>query len=187
MATTTTRTVAVAVDAEPATTSSLTAETWAQIEAISDQVRRALECPVCLTLATVMASLCANGHAVCHTCVVKLWSRDTTQHCPMCRSPMDLRASTAMTVKLTEFTERVRLACDYRRFGCHRLYFVRDILEHERVCAYKPNVECLASTCQWLGTYDQLQEHVLHAHADVFVEATVNHEITYRFVHSYTE
>lgn len=124
-----------------------TADAWTEIEAISEQVRRALQCPICVMLAPDMVCLCPNGHTVCHSCAMELWNRNLIFHCPVCRSPMltDLMASSVTAVKVAEVTAMVRLACAYRQFGCNELYLVRDVTEHELVCAYKPNVWYLTS------------------------------------------
>ncbi|VVC38531.1 TRAF-like,Zinc finger, RING-type,Zinc finger, RING/FYVE/PHD-type,Zinc finger, SIAH-type,Seven-in- [Cinara cedri] len=159
-------------------TGGIPTDAWTEIEAISDQVRRALECPVCLMLSPDMACpyvACQNGHTACRSCLHELWNSNSTHHCPTCRSPMDTSTlSMATVILLTEVLATVRLACTYREFGCNQMYYVRDVPDHERTCVYKPNTYCLVAACQWVGTYDQLHEHVGCMHPDVYIKKTTN-------------
>lgn len=165
-----------AVAAAAAVVTGTPTDTWTEIEDISDQIRRALECPVCLMVSPNMRSICTNKHAVCPSCEFELWNRNVIHPCcPLCRSPLVAYCDVpcVMAVKVAEVSVSVRLACTYRKFGCNLLYFVRDIIEHERVCEYKPNTRCLEPTCRWLGTYGQLHEHVGRVHPHAYIETTV--------------
>lgn len=158
---------------EPADT--VMAALSAQIETISDRIRRALECPVCLQVATNMMCFCPNGHVVCEPCLARLWSNTVHNHCPMCRSLLMPTSDTSATAdKLSEVFNLVRVTCTNRRFGCAELPIVRALDEHETACPYKPNLQCHVSVCQWTGVYDQLLDHVRQMHSgDVLVDQSV--------------
>lgn len=146
-----------------------------EIVAISLQIRRALECPICLTLMSVMSCFCPNGHAMCQSCMLTLLNASTTNTlCPLCRTSMVQSASmSAMVIKLAEATPLVKVACSNWAFGCPDLVPVRHVNEHESVCRYVPDVPCLVAVCQWVGMYEQLYEHVFNVHPGVAVESSV--------------
>lgn len=150
----------------------------AEIESITGQIRRALECPICLILVSSMSCFCPNGHAVCDVCLVRMWDINTVNNCPICRSQMT--EVSAMAMKLAEAITLVKVACAHRPYGCMQLVTVFDVNEHEAECVYMPSVRCLVSTCQWIGNYEQLFEHVRRNHPNSSVVwITVNVETTH--------
>ncbi|XP_022172313.1 uncharacterized protein LOC111035107 [Myzus persicae] len=149
----------------------------AEIVAISRQIRRSLDCPICLTLMSVMSCYCPNGHATCQACMMTLFSINNNRGtlCPLCRtSMMPLESTSAMVVKLAEASLSAKVACSNWSFGCPELVPVRYVNEHESACRYVPNVPCQVSVCQWVGMYEQLYEHVSNAHPGVAVESSTN-------------
>lgn len=150
----------------------------AEIESITGQIRRALECPICLILVSNMSCFCPNGHAVCDVCFVRMWNINAVNNCPICRSQMT--EVSAMAMKLAEAITLVKVACAHRPYGCMQLIAVFDVNEHEAECVYMPNVRCLMSTCQWIGNYEQLFEHVCHTHPKNCIDSiTVKVETQY--------
>ncbi|CAI6372239.1 unnamed protein product [Macrosiphum euphorbiae] len=149
-----------------------------EIVAISLQIRRALECPICLTMMSVMSCFCPNGHAICQTCMLTLLNTSAlvaSTLCPLCRTLMVQSLSmSAMVMKLAEATPLVKVACSNWSFGCPDLVPVRHVNEHESACRYVPDVPCLVHVCQWVGMYEQLYEHVSNVHPDVTVESSTN-------------
>ncbi|CAI6353772.1 unnamed protein product [Macrosiphum euphorbiae] len=147
-----------------------------EIMAISLQIRRALECPICLTMMSEMSCFCPNGHAMCQSCTMTLLNTSTTDTlCPLCRTSMvQSESMSAMVIKLAEATPLVKVACSNRSFGCPDLVPVRYVNEHESVCRYLPDVPCLVPVCQWVGMYEQLYEHVFNVHPGVTVESSTN-------------
>ncbi|XP_022162326.1 uncharacterized protein LOC111028095 [Myzus persicae] len=156
----------------------LASDTTEEIVAISQQIRRALECPICLTLmSAVMSCDCPNGHATCRPCMMTLMSINPTADslCPLCRTlMMQFDGPTAMVVKLTEVTSLVKVACFNRSLGCPELLSVRWVNEHEAVCRYVADVPCQVAVCQWVGTCEQLYDHVSSVHPGVAVESSTN-------------
>ncbi|VVC38335.1 TRAF-like,Zinc finger, RING-type,Zinc finger, RING/FYVE/PHD-type,Seven-in-absentia protein, TRAF-like [Cinara cedri] len=150
-----------------------TAAAWAEIEAISDNVRRALECPICLQLAPNMTCPCPNGHPMCHTCADMMSNQNVMQKCPMCRSPIfgnDGTLAFVTAIKFDQIKASLRMACAHRRYGCNELTAIPDMIDHEQFCRYKPTVYCKVSGCQWLGVHDQLFGHVLDVHPAVVID-----------------
>ncbi|XP_025418114.1 E3 ubiquitin-protein ligase sina-like [Sipha flava] len=146
------------------------------VKDISDRVCRLLECPVCLSLATRMACLCANGHMVCTSCLMLLNRRTPAPGCPMCRSPIVCNAYTsAASSGLSLITSAMKVACPHRGYGCAELFRLDQVTFHESECAYMPTARCLSFMCQWVGANGQLYEHVrrFHRHASV-VKTSVN-------------
>jgi len=152
-----------------------TAAVSADIEALSERIRRAMECPVCLLVAWELLCLCPNGHAVCGDCLTQIWHRDAARHsCPLCRAPLVPTPDAQVTAaKMTEVAANVMVSCAHRPHGCPELHALRDVTKHEAQCPHAPDVRCLVSVCQWMGVYDQLFEHVRHAHNDVAVDTAV--------------
>lgn len=146
-----------------------------EIVALSNRIRRAMECPVCLLLAWNMSCLCPNGHAVCGACLEQLWNRDTGCSCPLCRAPMEITPDAQVTaVKLAQVVANAMVPCAHRSYGCPKLLALYDVAHHEDQCPHAPHVRCMVSVCQWIGVYDQLFEHVRCTHHDVAIETTVN-------------
>ncbi|XP_060858450.1 E3 ubiquitin-protein ligase Siah2-like [Metopolophium dirhodum] len=147
-----------------------------EIVAISQQIRRALECPICLTMMSVMSCFCPNGHAICQSCMQTLLNTSITNTlCPLCRTSIAQSTSmSAMVIKLAEATTVVKVACSNWSFGCPDLVPVQHVNEHESVCRYVPDVPCLVHVCQWVGMYEQLYEHVFNVHPGVTVESSTN-------------
>ncbi|XP_003241456.1 E3 ubiquitin-protein ligase SINA-like 7 [Acyrthosiphon pisum] len=147
-----------------------------EIVAISLKIRRALDCPICLTTMSIMSCFCPNGHAICQSCMLTLLNTSTTHAlCPLCRTSMvQSESMSAMVIKLAETTSAVKVACSNWSFGCPDLVPVRYVNEHESVCRYVPDVPCLVHVCQWVGMYEQLYEHVSNMHPGVTVESSTN-------------
>ncbi|KAF0751141.1 E3 ubiquitin-protein ligase sina-like isoform X1 [Aphis craccivora] len=148
-----------------------------EIETISRQIRRVLECPICLTLMSVISCYCPNGHAVCEPCMTTLLNMNSTQEnpCPLCRTLMLQSLGTSATVvKLTELTTLVKVTCSNRQHGCTELIPVRYVSDHESECPHVPTVRCQVTICQWLGMYEQLFEHVSSSHPGVTVRTVQN-------------
>lgn len=147
----------------------------ADIEALSDRIRRAMECPVCLLVAWEVLCLCPNGHAVCGDCLTQIWDRDAARHsCPLCRALLAPTPDALVTAsKIAEVVSNVMVSCEHRPHGCPELHALRDVAKHEARCLHAPNVRCLVSVCQWIGVYDQIFEHVRHAHNEVAVDTAV--------------
>lgn len=146
----------------------------AEIEALSDRVRQAMECPVCWRLDWDLSCLCPNGHVVCGGCLQRVWNRDAARHCPLCRAQLSPTPDAQVTAaKVAEVVANVMVACAHRPLGCPALCSLYDVAGHEAECAHAPDVRCLVSTCQWIGFYDELFEHVCRVHNDVAVDTAV--------------
>lgn len=147
----------------------------AEIVAISQQIRRALECPICLVLASAMSCFCPNGHAVCQSCMLTLLNNtDHDTRCPLCRTSMIPSVGMSATVvKLAEAATMVKVACSNWQYGCTDRVSVRHVNEHESGCRYVPDVPCQVAVCQWVGMYEQLYEHVCNVHPGVAVHTMV--------------
>uniref|UniRef100_A0A2S2PUF7 E3 ubiquitin-protein ligase n=1 Tax=Schizaphis graminum TaxID=13262 RepID=A0A2S2PUF7_SCHGA len=148
-----------------------------EIVTISQNIRRALECPICLTLMSVISCYCPNGHAVCESCMLTLLNMSSAQErcCPFCRALMVQSLFTsAMVDKLNELCHQVKVKCSNWSRGCTELVPVRYVNEHESRCLYMPNVPCQVTVCQWLGIYEQLYEHVSSSHPGVAVQTSTN-------------
>lgn len=156
--------------------SSTAAATAAEIVAISERVRNAMECPICLMLIMEPTCRCPNGHVICYSCLNKLRSMENAERCPMCRSPMALGPHVSCTAaKLTEITAWLKVACTYRPYGCEALVPLIAVADHESSCVYMPDVQCLVSTCQWEGLLDGLFDHVSRMHPASAVRSEVSH------------
>lgn len=58
-----------------------------EVEQLSNNVRRALQCPVCMELACSITNVCSNGHSVCDECAHRIFELDPFgPKCPICRS-----------------------------------------------------------------------------------------------------
>lgn len=137
------------------------------VVARSDAVRSNMECPVCLQLASCkMLCRCPNKHAVCEKCLARLINENGEGRCPMCRAPfVDTPLTREVTADLARAAATTMVACAHRRYGCTELFAVRDVTAHEESqCRYNPNIRCQVLSCQWLGTYHDLFEHVSLAH-----------------------
>lgn len=146
---------------------------------LSDGVRRALECPVCMELSCSISTCCENGHGTCDDCSYKMMQlhRNTKPKCPVCRSaaaPRDRAgASNRCTAqppppptvrKLYELMSVTKVACAFRPEGCPKLVHVPMVSEHESICPYASQVRCMVSMCRWMGAYDGAFRHVSLEH-----------------------
>lgn len=146
-----------------------------EILEISEAIRQVMECPVCLLLSPNLTCICPNGHHTCNNCIDQLLLSDNPlPSCPLCRSLLINTVEVSPTErKLAEWMSMVRVVCAHRQFGCNLLITVLEITDHEAQCAYKPDVLCLVSTCQWIGVYNQLYDHVTRRHPNVASERPV--------------
>jgi len=147
-----------------------------EVGRLSDCVRRALECPVCLELPCSISTCCENGHGLCDQCSYKLMQlhRDTPPLCPVCRSAygrgQDVRVTTAQPPppatagKLFEIMSVTRVACAFRPQGCPELAYVSLVSLHEAFCPYASHVRCMVAMCRWMGVYHDAFLHVAVEH-----------------------
>jgi len=145
---------------------------------MSDVVREALRCPVCLELAAAVSSCCTNGHWTCDECTHTMSRMSPAggppPPCPVCRAPPARRGPAwtaavqgpppAAIRKLVEFASSVRVACAHRRHGCTELVRVQVAHEHELHCPHAPLVRCMVARCYWSGAYDEAFQHVSADH-----------------------
>lgn len=162
------------------------------VMAISERVRRALECPVCLQPAVSVSCFCPNGHVVCDDCLFRMqaqWMMDGAgsdfdddddggggHRCPLCRARMTSTADATVTaVKVNEILNALRVVCVYRPFGCGVLLVAHKAADHEARCRYAPRVQCLVPACRWQGPTGRLFGHVERTHGSgVAVTAPVS-------------
>ncbi|XP_050056601.1 E3 ubiquitin-protein ligase sina-like [Aphis gossypii] len=150
-----------------------------EIVTISRQIRRALECPICLTLVSVIACYCPDGHAMCEPCMLTLLNTNSAREnpCPLCRTLMLQSLGTSTTVvKLTESSTLVKVTCSNWQHGCTELISVRCVSNHESECPHVPTIlQCQVTMCQWLGMYEQLFEHVSSSHSGLWQMILLKH------------
>lgn len=146
------------------------------VVALSECIRRAVECPVCLVPLRDVACLCPNGHALCGDCAQHLWTRGIARICPLCRALLEPSPDARVTAaKVAELLAVLMVSCVHRPHGCAQLVPVWDTARHEAECEHAPDVPCLVTACQWLATYDRLFEHVFRDHNDVaFVTVVID-------------
>lgn len=154
--------------------------------AISERIRRALECPVCFQSAYSVSCFCPNGHVVCNDCLFRMqaqWimngghsSDDSQQRCPLCRARMTTTADATITaVKVNEIINTLRVACTHRPLGCGALLVAHKAADHEAHCRYALRVRCLVPVCRWQGPFGRLFGHVERVHGNrVAVNAPVS-------------
>ncbi|XP_050527974.1 E3 ubiquitin-protein ligase sina-like [Daktulosphaira vitifoliae] len=136
-----------------------------EVENISQQIRKDLECPVCMELASKIHCCCVNGHIVCESCLLRLWQFSDFPACPMCRSVLSTAVfKSAFVLAITNLMNSFKITCSNRAHGCLELVSIASINEHESSCTYVPDVKCFVSTCQWSGIYAQIFNHVKSVH-----------------------
>lgn len=146
-----------------------------EIVELSDRIRQALECPVCMEVNANLECHCPNGHVMCSPCLFQLSLRESMDFCPMCRSPMSLNSIGQLTANRMMFAlAQVNVTCRYWKHGCRVLVCVKEMARHEADCRYWPDVRCLVTTCRWLGTYDSLYEHVRCEHPNSVARTEVS-------------
>ncbi|XP_050431145.1 uncharacterized protein LOC126839780 [Adelges cooleyi] len=146
----------------------------AATETVTELIRRALECPVCLQLACRIRCCCFRGHTVCDLCFDRLLDLHEPT-CPMCRSPISATRSTAaVETALANIVRGIKTSCSYRPLGCRQLVAIPDVNAHEASCPNAPDAKCYVSTCQWTGTHDQIYEHVSSDHPGSVVAVQSN-------------
>lgn len=168
------------------------------VQRISDSVRRALECPVCMGLLDVMSMCCDNGHGTCDKCsnTMNRLHPLTPPKCPLCRSPATcwdvslpagrgsrlpaaVRASMMppLARKLHEFMSFIKVTCAYRQNGCPDMVYVSPAAVHEALCPYAPRVRCMVPYCQWSGAYRHAFQHVNADHQFSAYDVLVTYNI----------
>lgn len=137
----------------------------AEIVALSERIRRAVECPVCLLLLRDVVCLCPNGHALCGDCSRQMWNSGIERNCPLCRAALAPSPNARVTAaKVTELLAALTVSCVHRSHGCLELVAMQDVAGHEARCPHAPEVPCLVAECQWIGAYEKLFQHVCHEH-----------------------
>lgn len=150
---------------------------------ISQELKEDLECPVCKTIPrTIPIYQCVQGHSHCKACHPKL------QHCPVCRSAIgNIRA--LMTEKVIAKLPRT---CKNYKIGCRQSELIpRKMLEHEKVCQYRP-IECVKPNCTSKFPMFMTLAHLARKHPEVdrtsrsSIAAFAQFALHQRLLHSYS-
>lgn len=120
-----------------------------------DDIRQALECPVCSRISLPPIFQCRNGHVTCGDC------RGKIQSCPMCRE-VDIDVRNLVAEKTVTY---MSIDCEYKQFGCRIKVQYKDKVEHERVCKFRPYI-CPYIECDHKLAADAVVEHVSTAHRE---------------------
>lgn len=107
-----------------------------------------IECPVCLEHmrpATRAIAICTNGHLFCHPCGKRVNSSDNDT-CPMCRiDAVSLTPNHNLAVNLIDIVSSwIDYQCSHER--CDFIVTGRKIIEHEKLCEWKP-LTCPKQSC----------------------------------------
>lgn len=165
-----------------------------EIQVLSDGIRAALQCPVCMELSGSISSCCENGHATCDECTHTMALMDPTysmsQKCPVCRAPSARSCSSGQchypgtqaaqpppppaARKLYELLSVTKVACSFRSAGCPELAYIPSMAKHEAVCPHGTQVRCLVARCTWIGSYADAFRHVSTDHQYSAYDVTVS-------------
>lgn len=117
------------------------------------------ECPICYSLCRPPVRTCMEGHPICSDCITKIDGR-----CPTCRGPIGVHKN----LILDKYALRITYPCLYSHSGCDIVGKLMNIIDHERVCPFRP---CLCpyydSGCEWAGEYEQFLPHLQTEHQDL--------------------
>lgn len=164
------------------------AEHERDIRQLSDGIRRAFECPVCMDMCGTVSTCCDNGHCTCNDCtytMIRMLGPGSTAapKCPVCRSPVSRPAWTPTaaqppfahpTVRLVlRLMAATKVACVYRANGCPDLLLIKQAADHEARCPHASQVRCMVAFCNWSGTYGNLFKHVSSEHHFSAYDVTV--------------
>lgn len=120
-----------------------------------DDIKQALECPVCARISLPPIMQCRNGHVTCNPCRLKI------QSCPMCRE-IDIDVRNLVAEKTVTY---MSIACEFKQFGCHIEIQYKEKETHERVCKFRPYI-CPYIECDHKLAADAVVEHVSTAHRE---------------------
>lgn len=164
------------------------AEQEKDIRQLSDGIRRAFECPVCMDMCGTVSTCCDNGHCTCNDCaytMIRMLGPGSlaAPKCPVCRSRVSRPAwtPTAAQPLFTQPTVRLvlrlmavtKVACVYRPNGCPDLLLVKQAADHEARCPHASQVRCMVAFCNWSGTYGSMFKHVSSEHHFSAYDVTV--------------
>lgn len=96
---------AVATTAAAAATAAVANESNEdEVQRLSDDLRCALKCPICMELSIPISTCCKNGHGICENCAHTMSSMNPGEvtRCPICRSP-PARQNTFLPFRLCRY------------------------------------------------------------------------------------
>jgi len=105
-----------------------------EMEKITQNIQRAIRCPVCYGLTIDFNYVCENGHVVCRACVNGMLEANRSDSCPTCRA-RPISGSPMMSL-LRLIYANLSVACVNRVNGCQVITSILVIKQHETHCAY---------------------------------------------------
>lgn len=112
-----------------------------------------LQCPICMEFFSSIIYQCNSGHSLCETCCVKI------SICPLCKSPI------GKNLRNLNLEEQLKLVTSKCRFDhCHSVMKLFEKTQHEQICIFNPECQCLLQHCKWFGLKGKFAEHLSEKH-----------------------
>ena len=120
------------------------------------------ECPVCLDHISPPILQCLNGHILCKDCSERM----SPKTCPTCREYMPTKDNRNHQMERMAITLGLLFPCKHRELGCRVTSLLTEMATHDKCCPYDKVQICqgLHPGCTWLGTVDQLVQHLIYDH-----------------------
>ena len=128
------------------------------LRAFLDDVRRVVECPICLTAPTSSPIYrCSNGHLVCNMCRPNL----RNNQCPTCKVP--IRYDRCLISE--KLIESLPVPCKFEVFGCNVETKREKLNDHETKCLLR-TIQCpvFNSECNSNVQVSMIFDHFKTAH-----------------------
>ena len=105
-----------------------------------DELSRRLECPVSFNVPRDLPiAQCSMGQITCKKC------KATLIECPTCGRELFKDFSSSIYAWMIE---QIPHKCKYNHLGCQTQEFLKDILEHEKLCEFRLTIPFHAMTIQ---------------------------------------
>ena len=122
---------------------------------LPEDVRKDIECPVCLQLPRdIPIFQCDNGHIICKDCKPQL------ELCPQCRTFVGHTRS----LIAERIVSKIQHNCKFSEDGCDKKVLFEGLQGHERRCEFRP-VPCVISDCGELIKRTRYLSHMESHHS----------------------
>ena len=121
---------------------------------LPEDVRKDIECPVCLQLPRdIPIFQCDNGHIICKDCKPRL------ELCPQCRTFVGHTRS----LIAERIVSKIKHKCKFADDGCDKEVLFEDLQGHEVGCDFRP-IPCVISDCNELIKRSCYLSHMKNNH-----------------------
>ena len=137
------------------------------------QILSQFECCVCLEYINPPILQCRDSHVFCQSCRQKFKS---PAKCPTCRVVLLQTDIRSHSLEQIADSLGLQFQCKYSSNGCNVISLLTEKAKHEELCEFVPYC-CphVFSRCQWLGSREQVIQHLVDRHKCPINESNSSH------------